>query len=205
MTELDSFNHSDYEIVCKENPYHGIFRIYRYHIKHRLFKGGWSDIFLREVMERRPSAGVLPYDPIQDRVILIEQFRAGAFQHAVSPWLVEVVAGVIEHDELPDQLAYREAIEEAGCELTQLKLITDFFVSPGATNEYMHLFCGKVDATNIHGIHGLAHEHEDIRVINISADEAFSRLRKGEIKTGPALISLLWLEQNRQALRNEWS
>lgn len=203
MTEK-TFDHSDYEIVSKEMPYHGIFRIHRYQIKHRLFQGGWSEIFLREVMERRPAAGVLPYDPILDRIILIEQFRAGALTHPGSPWLIEVVAGVLEKDEAPDHLAYREANEEAGCILTALNFITDYFVSPGVTNEYMYLYCGKIDATHVNGIHGLKEEHEDIRVINIPADEAFERLQAGLIKTGPALISLLWLQLNRERLRREW-
>lgn len=204
MHDNTSFKQDDYEILAKENPYQGVFRIYRYQIKHRLFAGGWSEPFSREVVERRPSTGVLPYDPILDRVILIEQFRAGALNTADSPWLVEVVAGVLEHNESPSELAHREANEEAGCTLTELALITDFFVSPGATNEYMHLYCGKVDATHVSGIHGLAHEHEDIRVINISADEAFLRLDQGQIKTAPAFISLLWLKLNRQTLRERW-
>lgn len=122
----------------------------------------------------------------------------------VSPWLVEIVAGVIDHNDPPPDVATREAQEEAGCEILDLYSICDYFVSPGGCNEHLDLFCGRIDATEVGGIHGLPHENEDIRVINLPADEAFMLLQEGKIKTSPAIISLHWLQLNREWLRQLW-
>jgi len=198
--------HNDYEVTKREILYKGVFCLARYHIRQRLFKGGWSEIYQREVLERYSASGVLPYDPIRDRVILIEQFRPGSLAEPKSPWLLEIPAGVlVTAEETPEELARREAMEEAGCEVLAIESVYDYFVSPGATNEYIHLYCGKVDATHINGIHGLAHEHEDIRVINLSAEEAFNKLHTGHIKTAPAIITLQWLELHRARLRKQWA
>ena len=201
---LNTFTHNDYEIVKRDVLYQGFFRLARYHIRHRLFKGEWSDVFSREVFERFSAAAVLPYDPILDKVILIEQFRPGSLSDPKSPWLIEIPAGVLMDNAKPADVARSEALEEAGCEILNLHPITEFFVSPGASNEYVNLYCGKIDASNAGGIHGLKDEHEDIRVINISADEAFTHLYTGYIKTAPAIIALLWLQLHRRQLQEIW-
>ena len=202
---LTTFTHNDYEIVNREVLYQGVFRLARYSIRHRLFSGGWSDVFTREVMERFSAAGVLPYDPVLDRVILIEQFRPGSLADPTSPWLIEIPAGVLVGDTKPEDLAHSEAFEEAGCTLTHLAPICDYFVSPGGCNEYIHLYCGRVDASHAGGIHGLKHEHEDIRVLNIPAEEAFEHLYAGNIKTSPAITTLFWLQLHRNRLRDVWT
>lgn len=155
-------------------------------------------------MERKSAAGLLPYDPILDQVVLIEQFRPGAFANPQSPWLVETVAGIYEPQDKPADIAQREAKEEAGCEVLDLYPIYEYFVSPGGSNEYFHLFCGRIDATNAGGIHGLVEENEDIRTLILSADEAFIWLQEGKIKTSPAIISLQWLMLNREWLKQLW-
>jgi ADP-ribose pyrophosphatase len=204
MTLEPSFNKNDYEIVAREVIYQGVFRMILYSLRHHLFSGEWSETFTREVLERFSAIAVLPYDPRLDRVILIEQFRPGALSDPISPWVIEIPAGVISKNEKPEELAYREATEETGCELTQLEPICETFVSPGGSNEYLHIFWGKVDAQHVNGIHGLKHEHEDIRVINLSADEAFKAIETGKIKTTPALIALFWLQSNRKRLQETW-
>jgi ADP-ribose pyrophosphatase len=191
---LHTFDHHDYEIIKREVLYKGIFGISRYTLKHRLFKEGWSKIFSLELFERKSAVAILPYDPILDRVILIEQFRIGALADPGSPWLIEIPAGVIESNEKPEQVAHRESIEEAACELLELQSIYKYFVSPGGSNEFLHLYYGRVDASHIDGIHGLDHENEDIRVLNISSKEAFDLMDQGKIKNAPTLISLLWLK-----------
>lgn len=202
---VSNFSQQDYEIVKKELLFQGFFRVMRYHIRHRLFNGGWSETFSREIMERFPAAAVLPYDPKLDRVILIEQFRPGCIGHSASPWLIEIPAGLItEKNTAPETIANNEANEEAGCDITSLEKICDYFVSPGAENEYMHLYCGKTNAEDIQGIHGLAHEHEDIRVLNVSRLEAFDLLQQGKIKTSPAMLALMWLQLNCDRLKHIW-
>jgi ADP-ribose pyrophosphatase len=204
MIEDIPFTHNDYEILDREVLYQGVFRLARYSLKHCLFDGTWSSVFTREVFERYPATGVLPYDPILDRVILIQQFRPGSLSDPKSPWLIEIPAGVLGKTEKPDEVAYREATEETGCIIQKLYPISDYFVSPGGSNEYIHLYCGKINAEGVEGIHGLKHENEDIRVMNLTADEAFTQLALGKIKTAPAIIALLWLQLYRKVLQKEW-
>ncbi|OAI48983.1 ADP-ribose pyrophosphatase [Gammaproteobacteria bacterium SCGC AG-212-F23] len=193
----------NYELLHREILYQGIFTLARYHLRHEVFSGGWSDVVEREVLERLSAAAVLPYDPVLDRVILIEQFRPGALNRGDSPWLIEIVAGVYR-TEKPADVAIREADEEAGCLISDLILIHDYHVSPGGTDEYLHVYCGKTDATNVQGIHGLAHEHEDIRVLNVTSEEAFALLDNGKIKTAPAIVALQWLRMNKEMLQKKW-
>jgi len=202
--KINSFTQNDYEIVKREVPYQGIFRMARYQLRFRLYDGGWSNTLTREITERKPGVGVLPYDPILDHVVLIEQFRPGAMANPQSPWLIEVVAGISDKGEQPPDIAVREANEEAGCEILDLYPICEYFVSPGGSNEYFWLFCGRIDASDIGGIHGLREENEDIRTFTLPADEAFMLVQEGKIKTPPAIISLQWLQLNREWLKQLW-
>jgi ADP-ribose pyrophosphatase len=199
-----NFNQQDYEIINCDSLYEGIFRLVRYHIRHRLFNGGWSAELKREVLQRMSAVAVLPYDPDLDQVVLIEQFRPGALGTSHQPWLIEIVAGVYD-DEQPYEVAHREAIEEANCHLEALHPICDYFVSPGGSNEYLHIFCGKVDTRTIGGVHGLEAEHEDIRAFVLPSEEAFEAARSGKIKTSPAMIALQWLQINRPMLKALWA
>jgi len=203
MTTPSSFTQQDYELIKREVLYQGFHCFARYHLRFRLFNGGWSNIVTREVLERFSAAAVIPYDPSLDRVLLIEQFRPGSLAEPNGPWIIEVPAGIFSANETPAELARREAKEEAGCVITDLELINEYFVSPSCATEYMHLFYGQVDASHAGGIFGLKEENEDIRVLNLPAEEAFALLRAGKVKTSPAIIGLLWLELNRQRLRNK--
>lgn len=199
-----SFTHDDYEITQRDVLYKGIFQLIRYHIKQKTFEGKWIGPYTREVFERKSAVAVLPYDPVLDRVVLIEQFRAGAITNPESPWLIEIVAGLLDKGDGPKETAIREANEEAGCKMTDIYPICEYFVSPGGSNEYLNLFCGRVDASDIDGVHGLANEHEDIRAFTVSLDDALKMIQEGSIKTPPAIIALFWLQLNREWLRQLW-
>lgn len=204
MQEIN-FTQNDYEFVKREVLYEGHFRMARYHLRFRLFNGGWSNNITREVMERPSAVAILLYDPILDRVVLIEQFRPGSLANPHSPWLLEIVAGVIGKEEKhPDAVAKREAREEAGCEVLDIYPICEYFVSPGGSNEYIWVFCGRIDASNVDGIYGLKEENEDIRTFTLSVDEALTLIQEGKIKTSPAIISLQWLQLNREWLKQLW-
>lgn len=177
------------------------FRLDEVHLSHELFGGGSSPVFTREIFERGSVVAVLPYDPRRGKVVLIEQFRAGALQDQDNPWLIECVAGVIEQGEKEEQVALRECVEEAGCTIERLEVISRYFVSPGGTSEHCSLFCGLVDSDGVGGIHGLPHEHEDIRVIVVDAAEAYAWLREGRIRSSATIIALQWLELNESRLR----
>src|SRR3990167_5007007 len=120
MNKPISFTHNDYEIKKREVLYEGFQRLVRYHIRQRKFNGEWSNEFTREVAERTCAAAILPYDPILDQVVLIEQFRAGAVANPESPWLIEIIAGIYDKGCDPIAVATREATEEGGCNILDI-------------------------------------------------------------------------------------
>ena len=170
----------DVELLGRDVVYDGHFRLDRYRLRHRQFAGGLGPVLTREVLERGMVAAVLPVDPGRDRVVLIEQFRPGAWAAGRSPWLLECVAGVIEPGETPEELARREALEEAGCVITDLVPIATFLTSPGATTETVHLFCGRVASDGVGGLHGLGTEGEDIRATDDTDLRGGGAARRGE-------------------------
>ena len=190
------------EVIEKSTPYRGYFRIDRYLLRHRMHDGGWTTPLMREVFERGQTVAVLPYDPLADAVVLIEQFRIGAYAAGLDPWLTEVVAGTIEAGE---DVARREVLEEAGCQVTALERIGTFLLSSGASSETTAMYCGRIDSRGVGGIHGLAHEGEDILVGVVPADEAIARVANGVISNGYAVIPLQWLALNRERLQKKWS
>ena len=193
------------QILDKTVCYDGFFRIERYRLRHELFQGGWSRELTRELFERGHAAAVLPYDPMLDAVVLIEQFRIGALEAPGDPWLIEIVAGVIDHpDETPEEVVRREAVEEADCTIQDIVPICDYFVSPGGTSECISLFCGKVDAASVGGVCGLEEEAEDIRVIVVPFPEAIAQLQAGNIRSAAPIIALQWLQLNHDQIRARW-
>ncbi|MEI8207802.1 MAG: NUDIX domain-containing protein [Methylococcales bacterium] len=194
----------EFEIIDKEIVYSGFFRMEKYRLKHTLFAGGWSTEFSRELFVRGSCIAVLLYDPRTDQVILIEQFRAGALIIPERAWLVEIVAGAIEEGETAVEVAYRESLEEAGCEIQELIVINEFYTTPGGASERITLFCGKVDSTTVGGIHGLDHEDEDILVHTVSADEAYRMVENNEIESAIPIIAIQWLALNKHKLKEKW-
>ncbi len=194
----------EFEILSKEIVYPGFFRMEKYRLKHTLFNGGWSPEISREVFVRGSCVAVLLYDPQTDQVILIEQFRAGAIYHPDRAWLVEIVAGAIEEGETAVEVAYRESLEEAGCEIQELIVINEFYTTPGCSAERITLFCGKVDSTQIGGIHGLDHEDEDILVRAVDFKDAYVMLENNEIESAIPIVALQWLALNKDKLQKQW-
>lgn len=204
-TFTTDYHHADVQVLDKQIAYDGYFQIIKYQLKHRLFNGGWSETIIREVFERGQAAGVLLYDPILNKVVLTEQFRVGTLQDKASPWLLEIVAGILdETDQDFANLARRETREEAGLEPLALMPITEYWASPGACTEKISLFCAKVDASNAGGVHGLAAEHEDIRVVVMDTAEAFAAVSDGRICNALSIIALQWLQLNQVKVNAEW-
>lgn len=196
---------AEVEILEKTVCFAGFFRLERYRLRYRLFNGGWSRPVERELFERGHAAAILPYDPVRDEVILIEQFRVGAMAAPGGGWLLEIVAGIIEANETAEEVVRRESIEEAACAIKDLISVSDYFVSPGGTTERIALFCGRVDATHAGGVHGVKEEGEDIKVHVVTLDAALSLLESGKINSASAIIALQWLALNRDHVRSLWS
>ena len=193
-----------FEILDKEIVYTGFFRMEKYRLRHTLFAGGWSAEINRELFVRGSAVAVLLYDPYTDKVVLIEQFRAGAIVQPDRAWLVEIVAGGIEEGETAVEVAYRESIEEAGCEIQELIVINEFYTTPGGCSERITLFCGKIDSSQVGGIHGLDHEDEDILVRAVDFKDAYIMLENNEIESAIPIIALQWLALNKDKLKQQW-
>ncbi|KJY75441.1 ADP-ribose pyrophosphatase [Vibrio coralliilyticus] len=201
--QQSEFTPQDVEIISKETLFKGFFRMIKYRFRHKLFEGGWSEVIEREMFERGHAAALLPYDPVSDQVVLIEQIRVGALEHA-HPWQLEIVAGIIDTDESPEQVVRREASEEAGISVEELAKVTSYYPSSGGCSEKLDVYVGKVDASTAHGIHGLDYEGEDIRVHVVSRESAYQWIVEGKFENGASIIALQWLQLNHQSLREQW-
>ena len=193
------------EIEEEQRVYQGFFQINLVRFRHSLYRGGWSETVAREVFRRGDCVALLPYDPRTDQVVLIEQLRVGALHTGEQAWLTEIVAGIVEAGETPDGVAYREAREEAGCRIDALHRIGRFYTSPGGSSECVTLYCGRVDAEGLGGIHGLREEHEDICVEVVQLEEALEKVNSGAICSAIPMIALQWLALNRQHLIACWN
>jgi len=189
------------EVLKKKTPYKGYFQMDVYHLRHCKYDGGWTAPMSRELFERGHAAAVLLYDPDRDCVVLIEQFRIGAYAAGVEPWLTEVVAGIIAAGENPEEVVRREAVEEAGCEIQDLVPIGTFLMTPGASSETLAMYCGRVDSKGVGGVHGLDHECEDIRCFVVPAEEALPLVMACPCPNANTVIALQWLMLNRAELK----
>ena len=199
-----TFAKNDVEIIARETLYSGFFSMDLYRFRHRLFNGEMSGEIRREIFERGHAAVLLPFDPVRDEVVLVEQVRIAAYDTSETPYLLEMVAGMIEEGETVEDVARREAQEEAGLEVGRVKKCLSYLASPGGTSERLTIMVGEVDATTAEGIHGLAEEHEDIRVHVVSREFAYQCVEDGKIDNAASVIALQWLQLHYQDLRKEW-
>jgi len=200
---LENFTRKDVEIVSREAAFRGFYRLDILTLRHRLFNGGWGPELRRELFVRHDAVCVLPYDPWLDSVVLIEQVRIGALDKSERPWMIELVAGLIDKDEAPEEVAHREAQEEAGVELLNLTPITRYFPSPGGSDELVYLYCATVDSRGAGGIHGLEEEGEDIRVSVWPRAKALAAVEDGRIDNAASIIALQWLGMHAERLMTE--
>lgn len=194
-------NGKQVEVIDKETPFKGYFQINRYTLRHEQFGGGMGPEITREIFERGHAASVVPYDPIRDQIVMIEQFRPGAYAAGSSnPWMIEVVAGIIEAGETAEDVCRREVVEEAGIEIRSLHHLATHYMTPGGSTESMAMHVGSCDSEGVGGIHGLADEGEDIRVFVLPRKEALDLVHRNEIQNAMTALNLLLFEQMRPSL-----
>lgn len=200
---LQEFSKQDVKIIRTERVYDGFFKVDKVYVKHKLFAGGWSGEIAREIFERGHAVAMVPYDPNLDEIVLIEQFRVGAIDGNTQPWLLEIVAGMIEEGEDLEEVCRRESMEEAGLEVKQLIKLTDYLPSPGGMTERIYLYLGIVDASSAVGIHGLDSEHEDIKVHRVKREDVLQMLKDGKFDNSAIIIALQWFLLHFDALKNQ--
>jgi ADP-ribose pyrophosphatase len=187
------------EILAHDSAYTKFYALKDVTLRHRRFDGSMSEPLDRALFVSRDAAMVLPYDPVGDRILLVEQFRMGPWGRGDRlPWMYEPIAGMIDLGETPIEAAEREAKEEAGLKDVVLKPMFEGYPSPGASTSYFHFFLGLCDLSGYDdGIGGLQNEGEDIRTHIMSFDAAMELVMTGQCRVLPLTTALLWLAQYR--------
>lgn len=204
---IPEFNADAVEEIERQSLSTGFFKLELRRLRHKLFGGGWSEEIKREVFLRGNAAAAVLYDPKNDLIALVEQFRVGAMGGPLGPWCLEVVAGMIEPGSTPEAVIKREIKEEADVDVQRLEYICNYLSSPGGSDERIYLYCGICDLSNAGGIHGLDDENEDIRVCVFDSETVFGNLMRDKITdfridNATTLIALHWLQLHRNRLRH---
>ena len=192
---------------AKRSVYKGFFSVEEHDLTYQKFNNERSDIVTRSTLVSSDAVIVLPYDPVNDRILLIEQFRVGPYiKGDENPWVLEPIAGLIDAGETPESAGLREALEEAHLEIKRLELVARSYPSPGISTEFFHQYIGIVellDSSNL--IAGLQSENEDIRSHIFEYEQFFEMIESGKVKVGPLILLGLWLSKNRNRLRKKYS
>ncbi len=186
------------KVIEKAVVYDGFFKLLKYKITHSLFGGGMSKPYFREILERGDAVAVLLHDPNRNEIVLIEQFRVGAIESG-KPWITELVSGMVEEGESAEDVARREAEEEAGAKVSELEFIARYYNSVGGSSETCTLYYAQVDTSNIDGVHGLDSENEDIKVIKFTTKEFCQYLLNSRFNTASLVTAGYWFLNNKYA------
>jgi ADP-ribose pyrophosphatase len=192
------------EILSTEQLYKDHFSVDKFCMRIRQFDGEWTGEFTRELYRVGRAVVVILFDPHKDALVMIEQFRIAPHVQGREAWMLEHVAGMIDDGETPDAVAHRETQEEAGCTIQNLERVCEYFISPATSDELITLFVGQVDSTKASGIHGLASEHENIRVHVKPVDEVLALADAGRLTNVNTLVGTLWFARNYLMLKEKW-
>ena len=189
-----------YSVQQKTNAYDGFFKFYRYHVSFEKFRGGFIKNVMRECSKKGDIVAVLPYDPIRQEFLMIEQFRIGMLARDEHPWTLEIVAGFMDiPGETPVQTAQRELKEETSCQALNIFPLIEYYPSPGGSAAKNHLFIATVDTSKAKKFTGIIEEGEDICVHKIALDEIQQKLKAAEINNSTAIIAF------QQFFMNGWA
>ncbi|WOD08189.1 NUDIX domain-containing protein [Marinomonas sp. GJ51-6] len=204
MTFKPTYSKKDVDVLKDECLYKGFFEMRKLTLKHKKFNGQWSNPMTREMMVRNDAVCVLLFDPAADKVLLIEQFRPTMLR-SESPWLLELVAGMVEEGETDEEVARRESLEEAGVVVKRLEYMFKFVPSPGGLVEYLRMYAGEFDSSSVDltKTHGLDDENEDIKLHLMTSDEAIALLEQ-DVENASTIMGLQWFALNKTKLVKRW-
>ena len=207
LTKSNEMNRTLALSHSKRLVYRGFFSVEEHDLTYQKFNKEQSNVVTRSTLVSSDAVIILPYDPVNDRILLIEQFRAGPYVKGdQNPWVLEPIAGLVDKGETPESAGVREAQEEAHLEIKGLELVARSYPSPGISTEFFHQYIGIVellDSSNL--IAGLSSENEDIRSHVFEYEQFFEIIESGKAKVGPLILIGLWLSKNRNRLRKKYS
>ncbi|MBF0132335.1 MAG: NUDIX domain-containing protein [Magnetococcales bacterium] len=195
----------DVEVIETKEVYRGFFRLFKVMLRYRRFDGQMSGTVVLEALERGDGVAIILYDPIRDKVGLVQQFRIGAHLRENRGWVTELAAGACQGRADVKAVALKEIQEETGWTPSVLEHINTFYISPSGTTERIHLFLGIFDSTVPPSASGVREEEEDIRTICIPFSEVLEMMAQGEINAGSVILGMQWLQINRQSLQQRFS
>ena len=200
---FSGMSRADVRLDALARPYADFFTVEEYHLSFRQFDGGHGPRLKRAVFAPADAALVLPYDPVRDEVLLLEQFRVGPYARGdCAPWTLEPIAGRVDAGETPEAAARREAQEEAGLCLNALEVISRGYPTPGTSSEFFHIFLALADLDGATGGQGgLDSEAEDIRTHVLPAQRFIDMADHGELNVAPLVLCAHWLARRRDSLR----
>ena len=187
---------SKFKILHKKIIHNGFFKMNEVTLKYQKYDGSWSNEVKRELFGGAQVSAVLPYDPLSKKIVLIQQFRPGTISKEGNNYLDEIVAGIIDQNEKPEDAAKRECLEETGCKVNKLTSIQGYFPAPGSSESFYHLFLAEVVAPSKEIIRGLESENEDILVKSYNFEEVKEKIKNKEILNGITLVALQWFFLN---------
>ena len=195
-------NSIDIQVENIQREYLGFFALNQISLKYSRFDGDISELKNRVILMGSEASLILPYDPVLDKVLLVEQFRIGPFCRGDrAPWVFEPVAGIIEVGETPDEAAKREVFEEAGLEVTQLVKMGSGYPNPGEATSYFYNYIAIVDLSEYSpGIYGAKNEGEDIRTHVIDFNTVLNWSVSNKLRVLPLNTMVLWLALNKLKL-----
>lgn len=190
-------------VIETRQPYIDYFAVREDDLSFPTFSGEQSETVTRTSFLGGDAVTVLPYDPLRDEVLVVRQFRHGAFVRGdVNPWSMEPAAGRMDPGETPDETARRELLEETGLVAERLHKVAEYYPSPGAYSEFLTSYIAVTDLSGRDGATaGQSEEAEDIMSHVIGFEAMMEMIDTGAANTGPLVLSLLWLARNRATLR----
>lgn len=193
------------EIIARDIPYERFFRVEEYRLTHPRHDGTRSGVMERAIYNVCDAVTVLPWDPVRDRVLVVEQMRLGALAKGDPlPWLLEPIAGMLDAGEDEATCALREAEEEARLSLDPgaLHHVSRYYPSPGGVAQILSSYVALADLPDqAAGLGGALAEGEDIRAHLVSFDHLMAMVASGEACNAPLVMSAQWIALNRDRLR----
>lgn len=192
-------------LVSREALFRGWRKVDRLRLEPRSLRdGNYGGAIDREVVLTGAVAAVLPYVPESDEILLVRQFRAGAFAAGdADPFLYEIPAGFIDAGESAEDCACREGAEETGAAVSHLEKIGLYYPTPGGSTESTAIYLGRIAAPKT-GFFGLPEEGEEIETHLLPAAQVFDMLDRGEITNATAALALHWFARHHDAVRRKW-
>ncbi|MGE7369914.1 NUDIX domain-containing protein [Neorhizobium sp. NPDC001467] len=200
MIDIDTAETERVRLVGRRNLWKGFVQLDMLTFEQRMPNGDVVTID-REVHDHGNAAAILLLDVKEDRVVLVRQFRPGAFVNGDPAFMLELPAGIIDDGEISSEAVVREAMEETGFRIEQPHYICEVHASPGALTERLSLFAAAIRTDDRVGLGGgLAGEGEDIEVVTLGLDEAYGMITTGGITDAKTIIALQWAKLNRGVL-----